>query len=208
MCRLRRHSMRFLCSLAGALDAYMLLHSESIRLDSAAAPDAVVGALQATAAEWRESKLSDAARAGGILGWKVRMRGDRIVIRARIGGRNGFLPHFVGRVNTAPGGSVLIGELRLSWFPRMFMLIWLSLAGGAPVIALFEPVPGFGIRDHIFGAFFMLVPAIGLFSFGLSMTRRSWAAPAAAFKDLLSQACTSSPKPSTSSPTREASNER
>ena len=185
----------------------MLLHSERLSFDSAASPDAVVGALKTAAAEWHESKLSAAARAAGILGWKVRVRDDRVVVRARIGGRNGFLPHFVGRLNTTPGGSVLSGELRLSWFSRAFMLIWLSLTGGAPVIALFEPIPGAGIGEHILVAFFMLPPAIALFSLGLWM-RRGWAAPAIAFRDFLAQACTSSPKPDTLTPTGEAPNER
>ena len=186
----------------------MRLHSETIRLAGAASPEAVVEALQATAAEWRESKLSAAERAAGILGWKVRIRDDRVVVRARISGRNGFFPHFVGRLRTTSSGSVLVGEIRLNWFSRLFMLIWLSLAAGAPVIALVGPIPGAGVGEHVLAALVMLVPAIGLFSLGLWMARRSWAAPTLAFKELLGRVCHVPPTPSAVSPTREASNER
>jgi hypothetical protein len=140
----------------------MLLHSETIRLDSAKSSEAVVAALQTAVAEWRESRFSATARAAHIIGWTMRIRDDRIIVRARIRYPNSSLPHFVGRVTTTPDGSVLIGELRLSWFPRVFTLVWLSLAGGAPVIALFGPIPGAGVGEHIFAALFMVVPAIGV----------------------------------------------
>jgi hypothetical protein len=166
----------------------MLLHSEPLRLESAASAAEVEHALRIAGAEWRESTLSASARAAGILGWKVRLSSGRVVIRARIGGQNGFLPHFVGRLRDVPTGSVLEGELRLSWFPRAFMLLWLTLAGGAPVIALIGPIPGAGFGEHVVVALFMLVPAIGLFSFGLWMAQRNWSAPAAAFKEFLTRA--------------------
>src|SRR5262245_44418947 len=146
----------------------MLLHSERITLRCRGSTDAVAEALRAASAEWRESKLGAAGRGVGILGWKVRVRDARIVVRPRIGGVNasGFIPHFVGHVSTTGTGPVLVGELRLSWHSRAFMLIWLSFAGGAPLLALFGP-PAMPVGEHILQAFFILFPAAALFSFGL-----------------------------------------
>ena len=167
----------------------MLLHSERIGVTSAASAAVVRQALRTAGAEWRESQRSDLARAAHILGWKVRTPNDRVVVRARISGQSGFLPHFVGRLRDVPTGSVIDGELRLSWLPRVFMLIWLTLAGGAPFIALLEPVPHAGIGDHLLSALLMLLPATGLFFFGRWLVRHHWRARAAAFQEFLNHAC-------------------
>lgn len=166
----------------------MLLHSEPLRFESAASAADIEHALRAAGAEWRESTLPATARAAGIIGWKVRILSGRLVIRARITGQNSFLPHFVGRLRDVPTGSVLDGELRLSWFPRAFILLWLTLAGGAPVMALIMPMPDAGIGEHVVAALFMLLPAIGLSSFGLWLARRGWTAPVVAFKEFLTRA--------------------
>jgi len=168
----------------------MLLYSERITLRCRGSTDAVAEALRAASAEWRESKLGVAARGAGIQGWKVRVRDTRIVVRPRIGGANAsaFIPHFVGQVNTTGMGPVLVGELRLSWHSRVFMLVWLSGVGGAPLFALFGP-PAMPVGEHVLQALFMLIPAATLFSFALWMTKRSWTVPAAVLKAFLARAC-------------------
>jgi hypothetical protein len=168
----------------------MLLRSERITIRCRGSTDAVAEALRAASAEWRESKLGAAGRGIGILGWKVRVRDARIVVRPRIGGvrASGFIPHFVGQVSITGTGPVLVGELRLSWHARTFMLVWLSGVGGVPLFALFGP-PAMPLGEHILQAFFFLFPAAAMFSFGLWMTKRSWTVPAAVLKAFLTRAC-------------------
>src|SRR5262249_21741079 len=172
----------------------MLLRSERITLRCRGSTNAVAEALRAASAEWRESKLGAAGRGIGIVGWTVRVRDARIVVRPRIGGAHdsGFIPHFVGEVSIAGTGPVLVGKLRLSWHSRVFMLFWLSGAGGTPLFALFGP-PAMPVGEHILQAFFFLFPAAALFSFALCMTKRSWTVPAAVLKAFLARACARPP---------------
>lgn len=97
-------------------------------LDSDDPPVVVVERLRARAKEWRESTLTTRARAAGIIGWVLGEAGQRIVLRPLIVGQNGWLPHFVGEVRATESGSRVIGELRLHWFSRGFMLVWFTVS--------------------------------------------------------------------------------
>jgi hypothetical protein len=171
----------------------MLLHSESIRIESTLPPSVIIEAVQAVGKEWRESTLSPTARAAGVLGWTVRVGEARFVIHARIRGRNSFFPYFVGVVQDTPAGSIIDGELRLNWFSRGFMIVWSTCVVLAPVAALFEPLPEFGIGEHIFAAAFLVGAAILLLWAARWLLRSGYERPAAAMKELLLCISTTTP---------------
>jgi hypothetical protein len=182
----------------------MLLRPERFSISSDDTPSAVLQRLQATASEWRESRLTALARSAGILGWKLRVSAERITLRAQIGGRNGFLPHFTGAVEAQGAGSVITGEIRLNWFSRVFALVWLGGVGIGPLLALIEPVPGQTFGEHLVWAIIMIVPCGALFALGRWGISRSYEAPARALEEFLRSAAraasTDSGAPSIDSP--------
>ena len=166
----------------------MLLRPERVSISSDDTPAAVVERLHAGASEWRESRLTALARSAGSLGWKLRVSAERITLRAQIGGRNGFLPHFTGAVEARGAGSVITGEIRLNWFSRAFALVWLSGVGIGPLLALIEPVPGQTFGEHVVWAIIMVVPCAALFALGRWGISRSYEAPALALEEFLRSA--------------------
>lgn len=174
----------------------MLLRHEQISIRSDQTPDEICRRLDAAANDWKESHLSPAARLAGVIAWKVRRRDGQIVIRARLAGANSFLPRFVGRILPAGEGASIDGELRVHWFTRGFMCIWLVAAASAPVIALIAGVPGQSWSfENVLGAAFMLVPSAALVAFGIWFGGRAYAQPAAAVRELLAMAAAPSAAP-------------
>jgi hypothetical protein len=164
----------------------MLLRSEHLDITSSDPPAIVLQRLRGVTSEWRESQLTPAARRASILGWKLRESGDTFVVRARIAGRNGFLPRFVGTVEASPSGSHIVGQLRLNWFSRIFMTVWFGAIASAALLALFGVISGVDWGgERIWMAVFMLLPAVALFSFGVWMVDRSSGPPIRAIRELL-----------------------
>ena len=168
-----------------ALLPHMLLRPERVSISSDDTPSAVLERLRTAASEWRESRLTALARSAGILGWKLRVSAERVTLRAQIGGRNGFLPHFIGAVEARGAGSIITGEIRLSWFSRVFALVWLGGVGIGPLLALIEPVPGQTFGEHLVWALIMVVPCGALFALGRWGISRSYEAPALALEEFL-----------------------
>lgn len=165
----------------------MLFRPNSLDISSPLRRDALAEALRLAGAEWRESTLASTARAAGILGWKVRVQNDEIIVRARIAGRNGFLPYFSGRIVDAGVGSRLSGELRLGVFTRAFALLWFGGLVVGPFAALFQTGAGDSVGERLVVSFVMVIPCFALASFGVWMARRSYSPPAQAFHEWLSR---------------------
>lgn len=164
----------------------ILLQSESLRIESSDPPALVLERLRGVTSEWRESRLTPAARRAGLIEWKLREHDGTLVIRARISGRNGFLPRFVGTVEASARGSLIVGQLRFNWFTRVFMTVWFCGVASAPLFALFEPIPGVAwFSERILLAAFMLVPAAALFSLGVLLVNYGSSPPIRAFRELL-----------------------
>jgi hypothetical protein len=173
----------------------MLIHPESLTITSTLSPAALADALRTAGAEWREGKLSPAARAAGILGWKVQIREDRVRVRARIAGRNSFAPYFVGIITTGESGALLTGQLRLHPFSRGFLLLWCGLLIVGPFASLFQPGAGKYFGERILVALIMTVPCVALLSFGIWMADRGYQPPASAIKEWLSSIANPQPSP-------------
>jgi hypothetical protein len=164
----------------------ILLQSESLRIESSDPPALVLERLRGVTSDWRESRLTPAARSAGLIEWKLREHDGTLVIRARISGRNGFLPRFVGTVEASAPGSFIIGELRFNWFTRVFTTVWFCAVASAPLFALFEPIPGVAwFSERILMAAFMLVPAAVLFTVGVLLVIYGSNSPISAFRELL-----------------------
>ena len=119
----------------------MLLRSQHVVIESRLSPDAVLAQLKLRAHDVRESALTPAGRAAGAVGWIVRVRSGRLVVTPRIASQSGFLPEFAGEIQPTATGSVVRGHLRVHWFPRALLLVWLT-AVGAGLLASMKP--GFG----------------------------------------------------------------
>ncbi len=169
----------------------MLLKPDRVWVASSLPPDVVRDRLRERAKEWRESALTSTARDAGILGWVVREKSDRIILRAQISGRNSFMPHFVGVVHPYASGSCVKGELRLNWFSRLLMLGWLAGVAIAPLLALVEPVPDATLGERLSMGVFMIPPLAALFVFGLWMVRHSSRPLATAIVEVLNAAACS-----------------
>jgi hypothetical protein len=169
----------------------MLMKPDRVWITSSQPPEVVRDRLRERAKEWRESALTSTAREAGILGWVVREKSGHIILRPRIAGRNSFAPHFVGVVDPHASGSCIRGELRLNWFSRLVMLIWLTVVAAVPLLAVVESVAGENLGERLFIGGLMIFPAAALFAFGLWMTRRSSRPLATAIVEVLNAAANS-----------------
>ena len=177
----------------------MILNPESVSIASELPPNVVRDHLCARAKEWRESALTETAKKAGIIGWRVKENGERITVRARMGGRNSFVPHFVGFVHASGTGSLLCGDLRLSWHSRLFMTIWLTAVAIAPALAVVDPLTGDTAGKRLLGGLLLLIPSAALFAAGRWMVQSGRRAPAAAIRELLTVATERTAEPSNAS---------
>jgi hypothetical protein len=104
----------------------MLLRSQQFVIESRLPPDTVLAQLQLRAHELSEAALSPAGRAAEVLGWTVRARNGQVVVTPRIASQSNFLPVFVGELRPTATGSVMQGRLRVHWFTRALLLVWVT----------------------------------------------------------------------------------
>jgi hypothetical protein len=166
----------------------MILFPKKVLIVSELPPNTVRDSLRARAEEWRESMLTATGNRAGVIGWRLKEKGERITIRARISGRNDFLPHFVGVVRASDSGSLIVGELRCSWYARLFTTVWFTAITSAPALAVAEASPAVPIGERLLGAFFLYTCLAALMSAGWWLVKRENRQPTAAMLEVLAMA--------------------
>lgn len=166
----------------------MIFIPEQVSIASELPPNVIRDRLRARAKEWRESTLTETATKAGIIGWRVKEDGECVTVRARTRGGNAFLPHFVGIVRASDAGSHLSGELRISWYPRLFMFVWFASASIAPALALVEPIPAATIGERLLEASLLSIPCAALFAAGRWLVDLGSRKPATAIREVLAMA--------------------
>jgi hypothetical protein len=166
-----------------------MLPTESFAVDSSLHADDVMRRLAADATDWREPRLSQAARDAGLYGFRLRMKGSSFRIRPTLLTRQIYAPVYEGVVTPHESGSRISGQFRLGRVERIVGAAWAAWAAVAALLVM-------GVRGVFVAAAIALVASLWV-RYCLTTVWPSGETARAETKELLLRAAGVSPPTST-----------
>jgi hypothetical protein len=145
--------------------------TQTAAITSDAPPGTVLERLRALVSSWPRTALAPAARQAGIYGWILEERAATFLLRPRPTRGGSPLAMFEGNVERSASGSCISGRIRIHYITRLFVIVLVVFAAGAPLGALFESVPREDWHHHVLRAWKIFALGVSILVVALLMIR-------------------------------------